>query len=131
MAKETLGPYLAGSPRHRIGLRKNPPMPIRLCLEPRCHSPATYRGRCASHSREHERHTHGNKAIYNSKRWQMLRRKRLFVDPLCPCGHIATDVDHIHPIEQGGLPFSMANTQSLCAQCHGRKTRAEQQGQRA
>lgn len=98
----------------------------RACLEPRCPEPATYRGRCAGHSRRRERQTHRNKAIYNSRRWKYLRRRRLFLDPLCSCGEIATDVDHIVPIDDGGAPYELENTQSLCATCHGRKTRREQ-----
>lgn len=101
-------------------------MPTRLCLHPRCGNPATYRGRCPTHSRTNERSTHANKRIYNSKQWQLLRRRRLFLDPLCPCGAIATDADHIQPIEAGGQPYRLNNTQSLCATCHSKKTRREQ-----
>lgn len=100
-------------------------MPSHLCIEPRCPDRATYRGRCQRHSRKRERQTHRNKEIYNSKRWKMLRKRRLFLDPLCGCGEIATDVDHIQPIEDGGEPFDLENTQSLCASCHGSKTAAE------
>lgn len=100
-------------------------MPTRLCLVARCPSPAAYRGRCGEHAKTRERDTHQNKGIYNSKRWQMLRRKRLFLNPLCPCGEIATDVDHIRPIEAGGQPFSLENTQSLCHSCHATKTNRE------
>lgn len=97
-----------------------------LCVEARCADPPVYRGRCQRHSRQRERVTHRNKSIYNTKRWKMLRRRRLFLDPLCKCGVIATDVDHITPIEEGGEPYDLANTQSLCASCHGKKTRSEQ-----
>ena len=100
-------------------------MPTRLCLHPRCPHPATYRGRCPTHSPARERETHPNKQLYNTKRWQLLRRRRLFVDPLCPCGAIATDVDHILAIEDGGQPYRYDNTQSLCASCHGAKTSRE------
>jgi len=100
-------------------------MPTRLCLAPRCPDPATYRGRCARHSRAREHQTHPNKTIYNTKRWQVLRRSVLFNHPLCPCGEIATDVDHIKPIEHGGDPWSRANLQGLCSHCHGQKTKRE------
>jgi 5-methylcytosine-specific restriction endonuclease McrA len=106
-------------------------VPTRLCLEPRCPQPATYRGYCAEHARTTNRATHRNRRVYNSKRWQLLRRAVLFDQPLCAskdCDVIATDVDHIVPIEQGGAIWDRQNLQPLCAQCHGRKTRAEQHG---
>jgi 5-methylcytosine-specific restriction protein A len=100
-------------------------MPTRLCLHPRCPNPATHRGRCPTHSRARNRDTHQNKSIYNSKRWQILRRHILYHQPLCGCGMIATDVDHITPIEQGGDPYNPANLQALCHPCHSRKTSRE------
>lgn len=104
-------------------------MPSRLCLEPRCAGAATYRGRCAQHARQRERQTHPNKHIYNSARWRRTRRKQLHLHPLCAvCGRVATDVDHIVPIENGGPVWSFENLQSLCATHHGEKTRREQQG---
>lgn len=102
-------------------------MPIRLCLEPRCSSEATYRGRCRVHSRGKERQTHRNKSFYNSKAWRMLRRAVLFDEPLCRrCGEVATDVDHIVPIEDGGAKLDRSNCQPLCGPHHGQKTRREQ-----
>jgi 5-methylcytosine-specific restriction protein A len=103
-------------------------LPIRLCLEPRCPNPATYRGRCKPHARDRERTTHPNKQVYNRARWRNTRRKQLHREPLCrQCGRIATDVDHITPIEQGGKVWDMANLRSLCKSCHSRTTRAAQQ----
>lgn len=107
-------------------------MPIRLCLEPRCASPATYRGRCGRHARARERTTHPNKGLYNSRRWQYTRRKQLYHHPMCAhCLNegrevLATDVDHIRPVEQGGDPWSFTNLRSLCHSCHSRITRAAQ-----
>lgn len=100
-------------------------MPTRLCLTPRCPDPATYRGRCKRHAKQRNRETHTNKTIYNTKRWQILRRSVLFNHPLCPCGEIATDVDHINPIEQGGDAWSRQNLQALCHSCHSIKTNRE------
>jgi len=101
-------------------------MPTRLCLTQQCASPAVYRGRCQRHAKQRERQTHRNKKIYNTKRWQVLRRSVLFNHPLCECGEIATDVDHVVPMHQGGDPWSRANLQTLCAHCHGQKTSQEQ-----
>jgi 5-methylcytosine-specific restriction endonuclease McrA len=100
-------------------------MPTRLCSTPKCPNPATYRGRCKGHAKQRNRDTHRNRQIYNSRRWKYLRRAVLFDEPLCQCGEIATDVDHIIPIEQGGDPYSRVNLQPLCFSCHGRKTKRE------
>lgn len=103
-------------------------MPTRLCAEPGCPHPATYRGRCPSHARTTNRHTHRNRTIYNSKRWQLLRKRVLFEQPICnACDTaLATDVDHITAIEAGGDPWARANLQGLCQPCHSAKTRQEQ-----
>ena len=100
-------------------------MPTRLCTEPRCGNPAAYRGRCTTHAPPHEQATHPNRHIYNTKRWRILRRTILHTQPLCPCGHIATDVDHIQAIQDGGNPWNPTNLQPLCRQCHGMKTAQE------
>jgi 5-methylcytosine-specific restriction endonuclease McrA len=104
-------------------------MPTRLCSNPTCAQPATYRGRCAIHSRANEQGIQrtGLK-IYSTAKWQRTRRKVLFLNPLCACGcgDIATDVDHIVPLDEDGDPWDMANLQGLTAACHARKTRQEQ-----
>jgi 5-methylcytosine-specific restriction protein A len=43
------------------------------------------------------------------------------------CGRIdpANHADHIVPIAQGGARYDVANGQTLCIRCHGRKTLAE------
>jgi 5-methylcytosine-specific restriction protein A len=102
-------------------------MPIRLCLEPKCPTPARYRGRCAEHAAVNERRTHNpeHRRIYNSKRWKVLRERVLTDQPLCPCGQIASDVDHIKALEDGGDPWAPGNVQGLCKPCHSVKTAAE------
>lgn len=102
-------------------------MPIRLCVEAKCGSPVAYRGRCVAHARLRDKATHPNKRIYNSNRWKYARRNQLHLEPLCAvCGCIATDVDHKTPIEWGGAVWAPENLASLCAVCHGRKTKREQ-----
>jgi 5-methylcytosine-specific restriction protein A len=102
-------------------------MPTRLCSEPRCPHPATYRGRCATHNRSTNRATHRNRHIYNSKRWAILRLRVLFDHPLCPCGQLATDVHHPKDLDKGGDPWARSNLQALCHACHSRLTRRGQQ----
>lgn len=99
----------------------------RLCNTPGCAGAVTYRGYCAAHAADKERGTRRKgRAIYATKRWRILRRRVLFEQPLCPCGEIATEVDHIVAIAVGGAPYERANCQGLCAACHGRKTKVEQ-----
>jgi 5-methylcytosine-specific restriction endonuclease McrA len=101
--------------------------PTRLCHEPRCASPATYRGRCAQHSRQRERQTHGNKGIYATAKWRHTRKRVLFLTPLCAkCGAIATDVHHRIDISDGGDLWALDNLEALCHPCHSKITRRAQ-----
>lgn len=111
-------------------------MPTKLCLAREngrgCGNPAVYRGRCQRHARERERETHSpeHKRIYNSRKWKMTRRRILIEQPLCQWpgeeGHaIASDIDHIVPLDKGGNPWARSNLQPLCRKHHGMKTREE------
>lgn len=105
-------------------------MPTRLCLEPACGIPATYRGRCREHATKRDRDI--NRAgykIYRTKKWQMTRNSYLAAHPLCECDdptceRIATDVHHRTDIAQGGNPWSFDNLQALTHECHSRITRS-------
>lgn len=103
-------------------------MPIRLCLERKCGREVVYRGRCAVHARAREKRTHSpaNKRVYNSKRWKALRKKVMAEQPICPCGKLTEDVDHIVPLEDGGDPFARDNVRGWCHSCHSRVTRRAQ-----
>lgn len=64
--------------------------------------------------------------FYNSKAWRMMAAKRLQDDGFrCRmCKGIATEVDHIIPIQTTeGWPLRLDydNTQSLCTVCHNKK----------
>lgn len=107
--------------------------PVRLCLEPRCPDLATYRGRCQRHARSKDRSTNRKgRRIYNTKRWAIIRRAVLNAEPFCRmCAErgvetLATEVDHIVPLANGGDPYSLANLQPLDHHCHSVKTRKEQ-----
>ena len=106
-------------------------MPVRLCAEARCPQVATYRGRCPDHARQRtaarNRHRKESRKVYLSKRWKILRRHVLLHNPICQhCDReLATDVDHIVPIEKGGDAWALSNLHGLCRRCHGRKTKAE------
>jgi 5-methylcytosine-specific restriction endonuclease McrA len=107
-------------------------MVIRLCLEPGCPNEATHRGRCHLHAKQAGYRARLRKPrydVYGSKRWRALRKRVLFEEPLCRvCGRAADHVDHIIPLDRGGEPFARANTQPLCRSCHGKKSRADDQG---
>lgn len=113
-----------------MGLRgeemaKRPPS---MCTVPRCPGLA-YRGPyCAEHERQLS-------ALYEKvrpkrRRKASIRELRLLNEPLCrSClsrNRIvpATEVDHIQPLEDGGLDV-YENTQSLCSRCHGKKSLRE------
>jgi len=69
--------------------------------------------------------------LYDLAVWHRLRAKQLQDEPLCRHCHargiieLATDVDHIVPIANGGAPLDQSNLQSLCHLCHTRKTNSE------
>lgn len=72
-----------------------------------------------------------NQAFYNSTQWRTLRVKFIQQNPLCVVHDAvnqivpATVVDHCIPITQGGATLSVSNLQSLCADCHNRKSAIE------
>ncbi|RMD50590.1 HNH endonuclease [Candidatus Parcubacteria bacterium] len=66
------------------------------------------------------------KKFYNSAAWKKLRKHILATHPFCKvCGAIATEVDHIVAIEDGGELYSYENLQPLCKSCHSTKTGKE------
>lgn len=104
-------------------------MPTRLCVDRSaghgCPNPAVRNSRCPRHAKERNKETHPNRAFYNTARWRRTARRVLFEQPLCPCGEIAVDVDHIKPIEAGGDRWARDNLRGLCKSCHGQKTSRE------
>ena len=58
------------------------------------------------------------------RRWRTMVLAR---HPLCTCGAIATEADHIIPLSQGG-GWSLENGSGLCKACHSRKTLRETRG---
>ena len=66
---------------------------------------------------------------YCTSRWQKLRQAKLAQSPVClVCEkrgqtELATTVDHVIPISQGGDPFpDLAELMALCERCHNEKT---------
>jgi 5-methylcytosine-specific restriction enzyme A len=62
--------------------------------------------------------------FYNSRVWKFTRRVKLTASPYCEVckTNLATDVDHIIAINNGGDRTAMTNLRSLCHECHSRKT---------
>jgi 5-methylcytosine-specific restriction protein A len=86
----------------------------------------------AKERREYDK-TRPYKHLYNSARWQYLRKKILFVNPLCvECekqgiATPATIADHIRPHKGNiNLFFDPLNLQGLCKRCHDTKTSREE-----
>lgn len=64
---------------------------------------------------------------YNTRQWGRLRLAKLARDPLCVLRHdrccgMASQVDHVVPVRDGGHPWDWANLQSVCQSCHSQKT---------
>src|SRR5262245_14628816 len=79
-------------------------------------------------------------SIYDSPRWQGIRRTVLAATPWCgwivdastgrTCGALATDVDHIVAVADDGDRWSLDNLQALCRRHHSMKTASEQRARR-
>jgi 5-methylcytosine-specific restriction endonuclease McrA len=107
----------------------------RFCLASGCANEPVYRGHCQRHARAKEQRTNRQgKAVYSTKRWKLLRRRKLYENPICeyvdpdegPCQELATDVHHRHSIAEGGAKWDLRNLESLCQNHHSQHTRAEQ-----
>lgn len=113
-------------------------MPTRPCAEWGCPHPARRgRARCEVHDKARERERSARRRqedeqrkVYARAKWANTRRHVLHQQPLCVCGRIATDVDHVVPMSEGGAAFDLANLQSLCHACHGEKSWREQLARR-
>lgn len=66
--------------------------------------------------------------VYRTKRWQQTRRAVFERDRWAcrECGRMgALECDHINPIVRAGDWFAMSNLQTLCRNCHIRKSAGE------
>ena len=123
-----------------------PTKPARPCAQPGCPRTAVAHGRCAQHQlpRRYDlaRGTPAERG-YDAQ-WRVDRDAYLGAHPFCTgllvrqadgsyrrthaegCNGVATEVDHIVPLSQGGSN-TWANYQALSHACHSRKT-AQQDG---
>lgn len=62
-------------------------------------------------------------AVKNDARYKQARIDTIERDKVCQ--HCGTDqnlsLDHIVPLNEGGHPFDLSNTQALCVPCNSRK----------
>ena len=64
----------------------------------------------------------------DQRRWAHVRRQALDRDDwrCVLCGRAGMmEVDHIEPLTKGGAPWDLDNLQTLCRDCHFRKTASE------
>jgi len=114
-----------------------PRKPRRPCAFPGCPRYAEVGAYCRAHARWHERARGSAARRGYDARWRKVREMVLREQPLCadPFGiHaargevvLATEVDHIVPLAQGGTN-ERSNLQPLCKSCHARKTALEDGG---
>lgn len=103
-----------------------PTAPPRVCA--RCRKPAPKNRPCECRP-AYEGSTHPSG---NDRRWQAARDAQLRDHPYCqwteqPCPRLATDVDHITPLAEGGDRYNPDNLQSLCKPHHDQKTARDAQ----
>lgn len=129
MSLETAAGLLLGN-RRTTEARKARKLPLKVCLEAGCGNPVSYRGRCSDHARLREGQIdRGGSNIYSTRRWKVLRRRKLFLNPICEaesCDQVATDVHHKVDLADGGDPWRLQGLESLCKSHHSRLTRAGQ-----
>lgn len=116
--------------------------PRRSCAHPGCREWAVKGSYCAQHAAEWEAKLRARRAAYARRadeerpsadsrgytfEWRKARKAWIIRHPLCAiCGAPATDVDHIIP-HRGNreLFWDTGNWQSLCHECHSRKSYGE------
>ena len=66
----------------------------------------------------------------DTARWHKVRRNQLRAHPICQaqgCRLVATEVDHVIPLGEGGDRYGYGNLASLCHSHHVEKTTADAQ----
>ena len=117
--------------------------PLKPCGHGGCPELVRGGGYCEKHRRDFKRsrrtlkpervESKGYHNLYYTKRWRTMRAEQLIAEPFCrECGRYgirkrATDIDHVIA-HRGDLKlfYDKSNLQSLCHECHSRKTMAEQ-----
>jgi 5-methylcytosine-specific restriction endonuclease McrA len=100
-----------------------PTKPSARCTQPGCSNKATYRGRCEQHQ-DNWQHASKHTLTINRALWERVRRQALRRDhnTCVECGKPGNEVDHIREVADNGALYDLANLQTLCHQCHLRKS---------
>lgn len=114
-----------------------PTMIKRPCSQPGCPGIAMQGGRCAQHRRVVVRQYDAQRGTPSERGydadWRKIRSQVLAAQPYCGnrrahrYPELATDVDHIVPLNKGGTN-DIENLQPLCHACHSRKTAVHDSG---
>ncbi|AHD19525.1 HNH endonuclease [Rhodococcus pyridinivorans SB3094] len=69
----------------------------------------------------------GKSSGVHSRRWRTLRAHLLQEHPLCTACHraVATVLDHVVPVAEGGAMWDESNLAPMCKPCHDAKTAQE------
>jgi 5-methylcytosine-specific restriction enzyme A len=110
---------------------------LRPCAQQPCPE-LVEKGRCTAHTRAREHRREAGRPdrdkFYDTARWRRFRKLFLARHPLCEMNGepqdcvrrglttAATDVDHVVPISEGGLPLDVENCRAACHACHSRRT---------
>lgn len=105
----------------------------RLSHSQRTRAPAANRAAYEQDIRMRDPALRRAKQIRSSRQWRTVRARHLAQYPLCAdpehrheTAVIAVQVDHITSVREApALAFYMGNLQSLCRQCHARKSAQE------
>jgi len=113
-----------------------PRKPKRPCSYPGC--PNLVEGQyCEEHKKlvDEQYNKYGrddfSKSFYKGEMWLLVKKKHLDKSPFCvEClkngvRKKARIVDHIIPMKEGGAAYDESNLQSLCWECHSRKSAKE------
>jgi len=105
------------------------------CARGGCYKVSIYgKSYCVDHMRQKYRtdqqiyKTTESNAIYKTSAWRNTRKDILHHEPYCrECAKhdrqtIATEIDHIKAIAEGGDKWDRDNLQPLCSDCHKRKS---------
>lgn len=109
-----------------------PPRAKKVCRIKGCPNIATHGALCDKHYKEMVDKTSDNRPNsgqrgYDSQ-WTAIRDNYLKYNPLCvDCGRLATDVDHIIPLSQGGT-HDWDNLAARCHRDHSKKTATQDGG---
>ena len=114
-----------------------PYKPKRSCSFPGCPEliPSGERF-CSKHKKEEQKRYDKQRGTAAQRgydaRWRRYKKRYITEHPLCinyeECHNVATVVDHIISVNQGGDFWDPNNHQPMCKPCHDRKTAKEDGG---